>query len=384
VYSTAVLALKPWLEPSVAHSASVNPHLDYTGTATWLRVPRYVDLDWLMSGEGSHANTLYLAAPSAEFERLSPVLGGLLADLKDTIHAWDIAGRRLGKPLLIVIDEAAQLQLGWLPTEVSTIAALDAFFVTCWQNLAQINHRYGTLADAVLSGHRTKCFFAGIDDPATGKYLTGLLGHERITRQSRSQDVPTLLDGRQSGRRSVSESTQREELAPAHTIREMVPGQAVLLHGTLPPIHLDAIRWWTEPGLAAMIPADAAGKPLPPDAGTCPLTDQKVAKETAGPVDVSTIESTRRQLPKPEKRPAVESESPVQDGRAVDQRRSNGDSDRRGHDASSNRPVKGRCFYCRTDLGEGEGRLDRQGNKTIVRCSPNCTERRRQRRGSVT
>jgi type IV secretion system protein VirD4 len=276
------------------------------------------------------------------------------------------------------------LQLGWLPTEVSTIAALDAFFVTCWQNLAQINHRYGTLADAVLSGHRTKCFFAGIDDPATGKYLTGLLGHERITRQSRSQDVPTLLDGRQSGRRSVSESTQREELAPAHTIREMVPGQAVLLHGTLPPIHLDAIRWWTEPGLAAMIPADAAGKPLPPDAGTCPLTDQKVAKETAGPVDVSTIESTRRQLPKPEKRPAVESESPVQDGRAVDQRRSNGDSDRRGHDASSNRPVKGRCFYCRTDLGEGEGRLDRQGNKTIVRCSPNCTERRRQRRGSVT
>ena len=92
------------------------------------------------------------------------MLGGLLADLKDTIHAWDIAGRQLDKPLLIVIDEAAQLQLGWLPTEVSTIAALGAFFVTCWQNLAQINHRYGTLADAVLSGHRTKCFFAGIDD----------------------------------------------------------------------------------------------------------------------------------------------------------------------------------------------------------------------------
>jgi hypothetical protein len=133
-----------------------------------------------------------------------------------------------------------------------------------------------------------------------------------------------------------------------------------------------------------MIPTDASGKPLPPDAGTCPLTDQKVAKETAGPVDVSTIESTRRQLPKPEKRPAVEPESPVEDGQAVDQRRSNGDSDRRGNDASSNRPVKGRCFYCRTDLGEGEGRLDRQGNKTIVRCSPNCTERRRQRRGSVT
>jgi type IV secretion system protein VirD4 len=314
---------------------------------------------------------------------LSPVLGGLLADLKDTIHAWDIAGRRLGKPLLIVIDEAAQLQLGWLPTEVSTIAALDAFFVTCWQNLAQINHRYGTLADAVLSGHRTKCFFAGIDDPATGKYLTGLLGHERITRQSRSQDVPTLLDSRQSGRRSVSESTQREELAPAHTIREMVPGHAVLLHGTLPPIHLDAIRWWTEPGLAAMIPVDASGKSQPPDAGTCPLTDRKVATEGAGPVDMTTIESMRLQLPKAEERPATASTE--QDGLPGTQRRDDRNSHPVVHDGSveapTRRPVTGRCFYCRTDLGEGEGRLDRQGNKTIVRCSPNCTERARQRRG---
>ena len=48
-----------------------------------------------------------------------------------------------------------------------------------------------------------------------------------------------------------------------------------------------------------------------------------MTKETAGPVDVSTIESTRRQLPKPEKRPANEPESTEQDGRAVDQRRSN-------------------------------------------------------------
>ena len=156
-------------------------------------MPRYIDLDWLMAGGAGPANTLYLAAPSAEFERLSPVLGGLLADLKDTIHAWDIAGQRLDKPLLIVIDEAAHLQLGWLPTEVSTIAALGAFFVTCWQNLRQIHHRYGTLADAVLSGHRTKCFFAGVDDPADhSSYLTGCSGTRRSPGRAWSQDVPTM------------------------------------------------------------------------------------------------------------------------------------------------------------------------------------------------
>ncbi len=31
VYSTAVLALKPWLEPAVAHSASDNPNPFYSG-----------------------------------------------------------------------------------------------------------------------------------------------------------------------------------------------------------------------------------------------------------------------------------------------------------------------------------------------------------------
>ena len=155
IYSTASHAIDPWLEPSVAHSATDDPRHSYSSSESWKRRPQFIDLDWLMGGAADRSNTLYLTASQPEFERLSPVLGGLLADLKDTIHAWDIAGRRLDKPLLILIDEAGQLELGWLPAEVSTIAALGAFFVTCWQNLSQIQHRYGTLADAVLSGHRS-------------------------------------------------------------------------------------------------------------------------------------------------------------------------------------------------------------------------------------
>ena len=225
-----------------------------------------------MASEQCEANTLYLAAPSAEFERLSPVLGGLLAELKDTIHAWDIAGRKLEKPLLIVIDEAAQLQLGWLPTEVSTIAALGAFFVTCWQNLAQINHRYGSLADAVLSGHRTKCFFAGVDDLATSRYLSGLLGHEYVARRS-GELTFRRCGAKAAGRRSVRESSQREELAPAHAIRQMFPGQAVLIHGTLPPVHLDAIRWWAEDDFRDVIPRNESGTIAKLVVSTCPLTN---------------------------------------------------------------------------------------------------------------
>ena len=224
-----------------------------------------VDLDWLMAGDSDraqHACTSPHRRPSSNDSPRCWAVCLPTSKTPSTPGTSPVAD--LDKPLLIVIDEAAQLQLGWLPTEVSTIAALGAFFVTCWQNLAQINHRYGTLADAVLSGHRTKCFFAGIDDLATGRYLTGLLGHQDTIRRSHNRELPTGWVSTSGGRRSVSESTQRDELAPAHAIRQMIPGQAVLIHGTLPPIHLDAIRWWNEPVLKDLIPTDLNGQPTVP------------------------------------------------------------------------------------------------------------------------
>ena len=357
VYSTAVLALKPWLEPAVAHSASDNPHAFYSGGDLFTHRPRYIDLDWLMDGEPDRANTLYLSAPTAEFERLSPVLGGVLADLKDTIHAWDIAKRRLDKPLLIVIDEAAHLQLGWLPTEVSTIAALGAFFVTCWQNLAQINHRYDSLADAVLSGHRTKCFFAGIDDLTTLKYLTTMLGHEEVTRRGSSHDIPTMFGARQGGRRSISESTQREEFAPAHTLREMIPGEAVLFHGTLPPVHLSAVRHWEEPELVRLVTEGDNGTEQ-----TCPLTDEPVPPGCYAAVDIATLETAKAQLPKPRRDPKPTGPvDPAQPPPAAT--------------ATQNLDELGACIACGEQL-DPDGWTRHQGPSGGRRCAPNCHERR--------
>jgi type IV secretion system protein VirD4 len=387
IYATAALALDPWLEPSVAHSASDSPRPFYWSDEHYQFRPRHIGLDWLMAGESGGANTLYLTASQPEFERLSPVLGGLLADLKDSIHAWDISGRHLDKSLLFVIDEAGQLELGWLPAEVSTIAALGAFFVTCWQSLSQIQHRYTSLADAVLSGHRTKCFFAGIDDLATVRYLSGLLGHEYVTTWSTSRDVPSLLGADGHHRRSVSETVQREEFAPANTLRQMYPGEAVLLHGTLPPIHLDAVRWWKEKDLRSLVPLSATGDPIPPDdLPTCPLTDQ--AAGTPRPtVDPATLQAALAQLPTP--------------GTAMDVRRSaaSGIEYRRqmpaqppqndhATDPPAARPIRradadeptGRCDLCGQQLGPGEGAYDRQGRRQIVRCAPTCLGHRQSRR----
>lgn len=127
VYTTASLALDPWLEPSVAHSASDSALHGYSSDKHFTRRPKFIDLEWLMGGGAARSNTLYLTASQPEFERLSPVLGGMLASIKDSIHEWDIDSSKLQKPLLIVIDEAGQLELGWLPGEVSTITTLGAF-----------------------------------------------------------------------------------------------------------------------------------------------------------------------------------------------------------------------------------------------------------------
>ena len=369
VYSTAVLALKPWLEPAVAHSASDNPNPFYSGGQPFTHRPRFIDLEWLMSGETGRANTLYLSAPATEFERLSPVLGGVLADLKDTIHAWDIAKRPLDKPLLIVIDEAAHLQLGWLPTEVSTIAALGAFFVTCWQNLAQINHRYDSLADAVLSGHRTKCFFAGIDDLTTAKYLTTMLGHEEVTRRGWSQDLPSMWGNRQSGRRSVSESTQREEFAPAHVVREMLPGQAVVLHGTLPPIHLTALRYWEEPELRHMVGAAGTSG----STTTCPLTPSPVPKGPHSAIDIATLEAAKAQLPKPHHATAAPAQAAPRTA-AVELQPSLFDRPE---------PKQLACAACGEVVAQGEGKAysDKRDGLLKVVCAPNCSERKALRLG---
>lgn len=378
IYATAALALDPWLEPSVAHSATASNRPFYWSDHQWQHAPRFIDLDWLTGAPDGKANTLYLTASQPEFERLSPVLGGLLADLKDSIHAQDIAGNRLRQPLLFVIDEAGQLELGWLPAEVSTIAALGAFFVTCWQSLSQMQHRYTTLADAVLSGHRTKCFFAGVDDLATTRYVSALLGHEHVTRRGFTRDLPTAFGGRQPGRRSLSESTQREEFAPANALRQMYPGEAVLLHGTLPPIHLDAVRWWQEPALSDLIPRTAEGEPTMPDGIiTCPLTDQP-ASHTTGPVDQATLDSALAGLPPPKKQRKPQPERPARQRNRRDDQPHGVASD----PTSDDPPAKRRqyespraqwiCARCGQTLGPGERRTEVVDRRNVVVCARNC------------
>ena len=374
IYATARLAFDAWTEPSVAHSASLDPRPAYSADEIWDHAPRYVDLGWLMEGDGGRANTLYLSAPATEFARLAPVLGGLLGDLREQIHAWDIGGRRLEKPLLIVIDEAGQLELRWLPEEVSTIAGLGGMFVTGWQSRAQINHRYGALGDAVLGGHRSKVIFNGTDDLATLEYVSKVAGTEHVAQRGWSADTG-------GGRRTVSEHLQREDLLPAHVIRQMRRQEAVLIHGTLPPIHLRTVRWWADRDLVALLPTGPDGRPLPPPSeGTCPMVDGR--RSSVAPVlDPAVVEESVSHLPPPRDRetqlpvPPSQGRPPRPPAPGQGQLRFGAQlasADTVGIEASPPNRVAGYCDRCATRVPIGAGIVERLSGRDVLRCHPAC------------
>jgi len=247
VYATAQTVADPYLDPNVQAVTDIGA--DEEG-ASW------VDLEWLMGAPNGKANTLYLVVPLDDYDRLAPVLGGFLSDLKAQAYEWDVAGRQLGAPLLMLIDEAGNMPLAWLPQVASTCAGIGIQLVTIWQSLAQIEEAYGRLANSVITNHATKLFFPSASDESTLGYQSKIAGDEDVERRSWSAD-------KAGGRRSVSGSEQREPLVPYHVPRLAPLGQALLIHGNIPPAVVRGRKWWKDRRLSALA---KGGPPLPAQA----------------------------------------------------------------------------------------------------------------------
>jgi type IV secretion system protein VirD4 len=225
VYATAQTVVWPWSEPEVAASSR----------------GRSVDLEWVLAG----SNTVYLCAPIEDQRRLSPAFGGLLSDLIAQVYRRVAAtGRPLDPPLLVVIDEAGNTPLRSLPEYASTLAGLGVLLVTIWQSLAQIEAAYERQADTILTNHLTKLFYAGLSDPASLRYVAQVLGDTEVETRS-------VTTGEQFGRSSSQLATSNLALAPPHALRQMRPGDALLLHGTLPPAHVRTRPFYRDRRLAA-------------------------------------------------------------------------------------------------------------------------------------
>jgi type IV secretion system protein VirD4 len=164
--------------------------------------------------------------------------------------------------LLVVLDEAANIApLRNLDALASTAAGLGVQLVTVWQDLAQIEARYGRRAQTIINNHRAKVLLSGISDPSALDYVSRISGDEEVAKDSTTRDA--------SGLRSSTESTTYRRLAPADALRRVVPGEGVLVYGHLPPAQLRLRPWYQDNELSrrgkTVVPADPADPAAPDD-----------------------------------------------------------------------------------------------------------------------
>jgi type IV secretion system protein VirD4 len=226
--SSIVTTLETLLEPFAGAATCGGADLDPVG---------------LLAGSG----TLYLCAPAHDQRRLTPLFVGVLRAVLD--NAYDRVartGRPLDPPLLLVLDEAANIApIPDLDALAATAAGHGIQLVTVWHDLAQITARFGPRATTVVNNHRAKLFLSGISDPATLDYASHLIGDEEV-------HLPATTSGGRSGP-STTRSPATRRLAPPDALRRIAPGHAVLVYRDLPPVRLTLRTWFDDPWLRGRV-----------------------------------------------------------------------------------------------------------------------------------
>lgn len=177
------------------------------------------------------SDTCYLVAPAHEQERLRPVFVALMREIFD--ETFNLASRkgRLDPPLLVVLDEAANIApVSNLDGLASTAASHGIQLVTVWQDFAQIAARYGARAATVVNNHRAKLVFPGVTDPDTLDQFSRLIGERSVETESVTTDAAGLVSA------TLAEDERR--LASAADLRTLAAGEAILLYGRIPPIRV--------------------------------------------------------------------------------------------------------------------------------------------------
>jgi type IV secretion system protein VirD4 len=193
--------------------------------------------------------TLYLCGPAFEQVRLA----GLFAALVSTVVAAatetvNLTGRPLDPPLLLVLDEAANVApIRDLDTLASTGAGMGMQLVTICQDLSQFTARYGEdRARTIANNHRAKLVLSGVSDLATLDLVSGLAGDHAV------RDYTVTADLR-DGRRTRSSSVTYRRLAPADELRRIPPGEGVLVYGHLPAARIKLRPWFSDGDLSSRV-----------------------------------------------------------------------------------------------------------------------------------
>jgi type IV secretion system protein VirD4 len=175
--------------------------------------------------------TLYLIAPEYEQAELRPLFVALVQAVYRTAVELStnlLEGAPLHPPLLLMLDEAGNIApLKTLPTIAATGAGQGITLMTIWQDRAQIRALYGDAERTVIANHTTTVWLPGSQDLDTLKLLSDLIGDQPV--------AASTISAAPDGGLSVSEGSEKIDVAPPAFLRTLPHGQAVLLTGNHPP-----------------------------------------------------------------------------------------------------------------------------------------------------
>ena len=221
--------------------------------------------------------TLYLIGDAKASKLLRPIFLALLSEVVDRAYERaTLAGGRLELPLLLCLDEAGNVApLPNLAEVATTAPSHNIQLVSIFHDLAQARSRYGKQAETVVNSHRARMLLPGVADLDTLRYFSGLAGEEEIPDTTRTRGAGG--ENRTTGRR-------RRPLIAPEALRQLQPGEALLLYGRIPPARLRLRMWFHDRRLRALARADdpetsapGPGAPHPdPDPNREGATDELV------------------------------------------------------------------------------------------------------------
>lgn len=188
------------------------------------------------------AHSLYLCGPSHEQARVQGLFAALVSSvIAAAVEQVHRQGRPLDPPLLVVLDEAANIApIRDLDTLASTAAGMGIQLVTICQDLAQLAGRYGAeRSRTIANNHRAKVLLSGTSDLGTLDLISGLAGDTAVTEETVTRD---LRDGRKT--RSAGVAFRR--LVPTDELRRVAPGDGVLIYGHLPAARIKLRPWYAD------------------------------------------------------------------------------------------------------------------------------------------
>jgi type IV secretory pathway TraG/TraD family ATPase VirD4 len=208
----------------------------------WVTPPSaYSGLDEFMApGFPTSRQSLFLL--SKDGAGAAAPLVAALADrvMRQAVRAAELAGGRLDPPLVVVLDEAANIcRIADLPELYSHLGSRGVVPLTILQSYRQGTRVWGEHGmDTLWSASTVKIIGPGLDDARFVEDVSRLIGEH---------DVPVRTISRGDGRATESVALRRQRVLPPEQVRALPRGSALVLATGCRPAMVTLQPWYSGP-----------------------------------------------------------------------------------------------------------------------------------------